>query len=329
MRRNINTTFSSEGIEIDPKKKEGIERQYSDNRQAMEQKLEQERQKLIDLNLRRVNRSIGRLEKQNKNFLNQMAAFRKDRVSIGKVSSSNMRALSNLQSKAMLSSNVTSNNEKVPPASTGIEHGAGTLSRALGGVSSVLRIGMDSKSQLDGPLHSMVTPAHDRTLNNTKTNNLASGVNTASTTVRDFNHDINDSHRNGQIFIQEQTNPNNFQPKNHLVEISSNSVLQFLPNIVQNASIQNQHAQMYRNNYSAMRSSDIRKARNIGLSDSPSSKVIVTSRNGQLEINQDYIDRRQSEIEYQIYARQQALPTRSILEKHKYGAGGTFGQKLN
>ena len=33
-----------------------------------------------------------------------MAAFRKDRVSIGKVSSSNMRALSNLQqSKAMIS----------------------------------------------------------------------------------------------------------------------------------------------------------------------------------------------------------------------------------
>ena len=70
MRRNINTTFSSEGIEIEPKKKEGIERQYSDNRQALEQKLEQERQKLIELNLRRVNRSIGRLEKQNKNFLN-------------------------------------------------------------------------------------------------------------------------------------------------------------------------------------------------------------------------------------------------------------------
>ena len=69
MRRNIKQTFSSEGIEIDPKKKEAIERQYLDNKQALESKLEQERQKLIDQNLRRVNRSIGRLERQNKNFL--------------------------------------------------------------------------------------------------------------------------------------------------------------------------------------------------------------------------------------------------------------------
>ena len=40
MRRNINTTFSNEGIEIDPKKREGIERQYLDNKQALEHKLE-------------------------------------------------------------------------------------------------------------------------------------------------------------------------------------------------------------------------------------------------------------------------------------------------
>ena len=104
MRRNIKQTFSSEGIEIDPKKKEAIERQYLDNKHALEHKLEQERQKLIDQNLRRVNRSIGRLERQNKNFLNQITSFRRDRVSVGKVSSNNMRALSNLQSRAMLSS---------------------------------------------------------------------------------------------------------------------------------------------------------------------------------------------------------------------------------
>ena len=144
-----------------------------------------------------------------------MAAFRKDRVSIGKVSSSNMRALSNLQSKAMLSSNVTTsniNNERASQKSTGlqkgIEQGGGSLSRALGGVSSVLRIGMDSKSQLDNVVNSMVTPAHDRTLNNTKTTKFnfgvgGTGVNTASTTIKDFVPPTVENERNGQIFIQE------------------------------------------------------------------------------------------------------------------------------
>ena len=55
----------------------------------------------------------------------------------------------------------------------------------LGGVSSVLRIGMDSKSQLDGPIHTGVTPAHDLTLNNTRTGKFNFGIHTAATAVND------------------------------------------------------------------------------------------------------------------------------------------------
>ena len=79
----------------------------------------------------------------------------------------------------------------------------------LGGVSSVLRIGMDSKSQLDGPINTMVTPAHDRTLNNTRTKfNFGTGaVNTAATAVNDDLNPITagqDQDENGQLLIQEQ-----------------------------------------------------------------------------------------------------------------------------
>ena len=62
MRRNIKETFSTEGLEVNPEKKAIIARQFVDNKHAYEHKLEQERQKLIFGNLRRVNKSIGRLE---------------------------------------------------------------------------------------------------------------------------------------------------------------------------------------------------------------------------------------------------------------------------
>ena len=46
----------------------------------------------------KVNRSLNRLEVQNKNFLKQMQRFRHERTSVQKESSSNLRALSGLSS---------------------------------------------------------------------------------------------------------------------------------------------------------------------------------------------------------------------------------------
>ena len=186
----------------------------------------------------------------------------------------------------------------------------------LGGVSSVLRIGMDSKSQLDGPVNTRVTPANDLTLNNTRTGKFNFGIHTAATAVND---DLlpatggQDRDENGQILIQEQRPPES--PYRAAQDVAS-----LLPSIVSNAGIQSQHAAMYRRdhlgrNYSQMRSSDIRRARN-GLPDSPSK--VVQSRNGHFAIDQDYIDRRQSEIEAQIYAKKQAKTTQAILDRHKY-----------
>ena len=61
----------------------------------------------------------------------------------------------------------------------------------LGGVSSVLRIGMDSKSQLDGPINTGVTPAHDRTLNNTRTTKFNFGTGAVNTAASAVNDDLN------------------------------------------------------------------------------------------------------------------------------------------
>ena len=52
--------------------------------------------------MRKVNRSFGRLEKQNKNFLNQLSSFRHDRIEVQKASSSNIRAISGLSSRVLL-----------------------------------------------------------------------------------------------------------------------------------------------------------------------------------------------------------------------------------
>lgn len=197
MRRNIKQTFSQEGLEVDPEKTAIIARQFENNPSAYENKLEQERQKIIVTNLRRVNRSIGRLEKQNKNFLNQITSFRKDRVNIGKVSSTNIRALSGLQSRLMLSSH--------GPEKSQIEPG---LNAALVGVSSVLRIGMDSKSQLDG-MHTYNTglsPDHDRSLNNTKTK-----FNFGGATAANRNDTATDLERTNQILIEEQQGDDPYQ----------------------------------------------------------------------------------------------------------------------
>lgn len=53
-------------------------------------------------NLKKVSRSINRLEKQNKNFLRQMSTFRRERHTVSKMSSTNIRALSGLNSRPML-----------------------------------------------------------------------------------------------------------------------------------------------------------------------------------------------------------------------------------
>ena len=94
LRKNIKTTFSKEGFEVDKERDSELRRQYEDNLPVYEFRLEQERLKLHDSNLRKVNRSLNRLEKQNKNFLEQMEQFRNERMYTKKDSSSNIRALS-------------------------------------------------------------------------------------------------------------------------------------------------------------------------------------------------------------------------------------------
>jgi len=63
LKRNIDTTYSASGLEIDPEKKELIRRQFEDNHTAFELRMDQERNKLHETNIRKVNRSINRLEK--------------------------------------------------------------------------------------------------------------------------------------------------------------------------------------------------------------------------------------------------------------------------
>ena len=83
------------------------------------------------------------------------------------------------------------------PEKSQIEPG---LNAALVGVSSVLRIGMDSKSQLDG-MHTYNTglsPDHDRSLNNTKTK-----FNFGGATASNRNDTATDLDRTNQILIEE------------------------------------------------------------------------------------------------------------------------------
>lgn len=98
LKKNIKTTFTHDGAEIDPEHRQMLERQFEDNKVAFEIKLEQERHKKHATQMRRINGSINRLEKQNKNFLKQMSTFRQDRISLTKVSQSNLRAISGLNS---------------------------------------------------------------------------------------------------------------------------------------------------------------------------------------------------------------------------------------
>ena len=67
--KRIKMTFAKEGLDLDPDRKALLHRQYEDNLKAYEFKLEQERHKLHSTNMHKVNRSINRLETQNKNFL--------------------------------------------------------------------------------------------------------------------------------------------------------------------------------------------------------------------------------------------------------------------
>ena len=84
------------------------------------------------------------------------------------------------------------------------QQGMTGINRVLGGVSSVLRIGMDSKSQLDN-VHTIGSPMHDRSLNNTKNKfNFGTGNNTAATAVNEDlinGSNANDLDRSGQILI--------------------------------------------------------------------------------------------------------------------------------
>ena len=82
LRKRIKITFSKEGLELDPERRAILHRQYEDNAKAYEFKIDQEKHKQHNNNLRRVNRSFNRLEVQNKNFLHQIHSFRHERAEI-------------------------------------------------------------------------------------------------------------------------------------------------------------------------------------------------------------------------------------------------------
>lgn len=102
-----------------------LERQFEDNREALEMRLEQERQKVIAQKVRRVNRSINRLEKQNNQFLDQISKFRQQRKSTDKISTSMIRDLSDAQTKMLASSQIEQSRHKLAEISA--EHDLGDI----------------------------------------------------------------------------------------------------------------------------------------------------------------------------------------------------------
>lgn len=71
--------FSKEGLDIDQVDKSHYAKQFEGNKEGYECKVDQERKKKLNLNMRKVTRSINLIERQNRTFLRQISNCRRVR----------------------------------------------------------------------------------------------------------------------------------------------------------------------------------------------------------------------------------------------------------